>query len=65
MTTESARVNSSGGLSVPIPTLVTGFVQCFLQGIIFVQADQYWETEWNDDSVYLRSYVVFVVFLAM
>jgi hypothetical protein len=67
MSSGSSRVNSSDGLSVqvPIPTLVTGFVQCFLQGIVFVQASQYWETAWSDDSIWLRSYVVLVVLLSM
>jgi hypothetical protein len=58
--------NASVGFSVqvPTPTLITGFVQSFLQGIIFVQASQYWETAWDNDSRWLQSYVVVVVLLS-
>jgi len=62
-----SQIHSPIGFSVqvPSPTLVTGFIQSFLQGFILVQAGQYYETAWDSDSRWLRSYVIFVVLLSM
>jgi hypothetical protein len=60
-----ARLRAGFSVEVPSPTLVTGFVQSFLQGVIFMQAGQYWEAGSKDDSVSLRIYVALVVVLSM